>query len=139
MPTVKLNDLNNLKGTSSSFAGSLNEGQQTVDKVKDIINGINNILTKVQGFRPQQQTQAPQSTPAQVQNIPSDMQITQRAIIDINDAKIISFLKELKNQIPDFYKEKPLKEILEMGEGNEQIIKAFVIQIIKETTSVRYV
>lgn len=117
----------------------MNEGQQTVDKVKDIINGINNILTKVQGFRPQQQTQAPQSTPAQVQNIPSDMQITQRAIIDINDAKIISFLKELKNQIPDFYKEKPLKEILEMGEGNEQIIKAFVIQIIKETTSVRYV
>jgi len=138
MPTVKINDLNNLKGVNTSLAGSLNEGQQTVDKIKDIVNGINNILGKVQSFKQPQATQQ-NHTPAQVQNIPSDMQVTQRAIIDINQDKVLSFIKEFKNQIPDFYKEKSLKELLELGEGNEQIIKTFVVQIIKETTSVRYV
>jgi len=137
MPAVKINDLNNLKGVNTSLAGSLSEGQQTVDKIKDIVNGINNILGKVQGFK---QPQAQQNhAPAQVQNIPSDMQVTQRAIIDINQDKVLSFIKEFKNQIPDVYKEKSLKELLELGEGNEQIIKTFVVQIIKETTSVRYV
>jgi len=140
MPAVKINDLNNLKGgsTGNNFLGSLSEGQQTVDKVKGIIDGINSILTKVQGMK-QNQTPQPQNTVPQAQHFQKEtMPIQQEAVIEVDENKVISLINQLKSNIPDFYKEKPLKELLQMGEGSEQIIKTFIVQIIKETTFIKY-
>lgn len=141
MPAIKINDLNNLRGgsTGNNFLGSLSEGQQTVDKVKGIIEGINSILTKVQGMK-QNQSPQPQNNSSPVQHFQKEtMPVQQRAIIEVDEGKVVSFINQLKNSIPDFYKEKSLKEILQMGEGSEQILKTFVIQIIKETTFIKYV
>lgn len=140
MPAVKINDLNTLKGgnTGSNFVNSLSEGQQSVDKIKGIIDGINSILTKVQGMK-QGQTPQPQNNAPQVQHFQKEtMPIQQKASIEVNEEKVASLLNQLKSTIPEFYKEKPLKEILQMGEGSEQIIKTFIVQIIKETAFIKY-
>jgi len=140
MPAVKINDLNALKGgnAGSSFVNSLSEGQQSVDKIKGIIDGINSILTKVQGMK-QNQTPQPQNNAPQAQHFQKEtMPIQQRATIEVNEEKVSSLINQLKNSIPDFYKEKTLKEILQMGDGSEQILKTFIVQIIKETTFIKY-
>lgn len=140
MPSVKINDLNSLKGSNTSFIGSLNDGQQTVDKVKDIINGINNILTKVQGFK--QQQPAPQNqTPTPIPQVkaPVDMQVSKRAIIEIKEDSLIPLIKEFLGGIDEEAKKKPLEEILSKFEGNEQIIKALLIQLIKQSTQIKYI
>lgn len=148
MPTVKLNDLNTLKGAgNTSFAGAMNEGQQTVDKVKDIVNGINNILTKVQGFKQNaqasveqsQQTQTPKPTPTPSINSPSDMQTTKRAIVHIEEDKIIPQIKEFIKNLPEDAKEKKLSDFISQFEGNEQVVKAVTTQLIKQNTSIKYI
>ena len=150
MPSVKINDLNNLKGAgNTSFAGAMNEGQQTVDKVKEIVNGVNNILTKVQSFKEQAQTSVSQSqgnqnlppTPTPTVNAPSDMIIStsKRAVIEVKEDKIIPLVKEFFKEIDDGAKGQTLKEIIEKFEGNEQVIKAILIQLIKQTTSLKYI
>lgn len=140
MPSVKINDLNALKGSNTSFIGSLNEGQQTVDKVKDIINGINNILTKVQGFKQQQpaiQNQTP--TPIPAVKSPEDMQASKRAIVHIEEDRIIPQIREFIKQLPEDTKNKTLNDFIKQFEGNEQVIKAIVVQIIKQNTKISYI
>lgn len=140
MPSVKINDLNNLKGSNTSFVGSLNEGQQTVDKVKDIINGINNILTKVQGFKQQQTTQQTQTpTPIPQIKAPVDMQVVKRAVIEVKEDTLIPLIKEFLGGIDEGSKKKTLEEILEKFEGNEHMIKAVLVQLIKQSTSIKYI
>jgi len=141
MPAVKLNDLNALKGGSSAsgLVGSLNEGQQTIDKVKGIIDGVNSILTKINSMKPANQAPPVQNNTQQAQTFTKEtMPIQQRAVIEVNEEKIMPLVNQLKSMIPEFYKEKSLKEILSMGDGNEQILKTFISQIIKETTFIKY-
>lgn len=148
MPTVKINDLNNLKGAgNTSFTGAMNEGQQTVDKVKDIVNGINNILTKVQSFKQQSSASVEQSqnkeyakpSPVPSINAPSDMQTTKRAIIFIEEDKIIPQIKEFISQLPEDTKNKNLGEFLKQFDGNEQVVKAIITQLIKQNTKISYI
>lgn len=142
MPAVKIDDLNGLKGSNPSFMGSLNEGQQTVDKVKDIVNGINNILGKVQSFKQQanpQESKIP--TPTPTIKAPSDMVVStsKRAIIEVNEDKIIPSVKEFLGGINEEAKKQSLGEVLAQMEGNEQMIKALIIQLIKQNTSIKYI
>lgn len=149
MPAIKINDLNNLRGAgNTSFIGAMNEGQQTVDKVKDIINGINNILTKVQSFKQQSQASVEQSkqnneyakpTPTPSINAPSDMQLTKRAIIHIEEDKILPQIKEFISQLSEDAKNKTLDELLKKFDGNEQVVKSIIIQLIKQNTKISYI
>lgn len=140
MPKIKIEDLNSLKGSNPSIMSSLNEGQQTVDKIKDIVNGINNILTKVQGFKqqqPEQQNKTP--TPIPLIKAPEDMQGNKRAIIHIEEDKIIPQIKEFIKDLPEETKAKTLNDFIKQFEGNEQIIKVVAVQLIKQNTKISYI
>ena len=145
---INNNDLDKLAGKSTlpaKVGGAINEGTQTIDKVKSIVEGVASILNKVQQFKSQAGAGQPQQAPATPvngnvpQSAPIDMQSNKRATIKIDDIKLMAMLKEFAKQIPEPFQEMPLKSIIERGEGNEQIIKSFLVPLIKQVTIVEYV
>lgn len=141
---VNNEDLNKLAGKNNfpkQVVSSVNEGEQTIDKIKSIVEGVAQIFNKVEQFKGQMKpNQEPQRTfnGNVPQSAPIDMQSNKRATIKIDEDKLMSFIKEFSKQIPQPFQEMPLKSIIEQGEGNEGIIKAYLTRTIKEVVSVEY-
>jgi len=138
-------DLNKLVGKNNfpkQVVSSVNEGEQTIDKIKSIVEGVAQILNKVEQFKGQMKpkTQEPQQTfnGNVPQSAPVDMQSHKRATIKIDEIKLMSFIKEFSKQIPEPFLEMSLNDLIKQMEGNEQVIKSYLIRAIKEVTSLEY-
>jgi len=139
MPLIDDNFINKSKGNfTSEIKSSLNEGQQTVDKVKDIVQGVNEILTKVQGFRQQAKPnqQAPAQNIGQASSTPQDMQ--KQATLYINEGLLMNSVKEFFKGLPDGFKTKTINETLKELDGNEAIVQSVLVELIKKTTTIKY-
>lgn len=140
-----IDELNKLKGINTApqqINKAVNDSDQTIDKVKSIVEGVAGILNKVSQFKgqiPQKQAEAPKVQENVPQHAPVDMQQNKRAMIKIDDTKLMALLKQFSTQIPAPFLEMPLKDIIQQGEGNEQMINSFLSPLIKEVTSVEYV
>lgn len=135
------NDLNRLAGRNNIASGinsSIDEGNQTIDKIKSIIEGVNSIFSKVETFKNKNQNNQ-NVQEAQVVKQPTDMIIEKRAQLKINEEKIINFIKEFSKNIPEIIKEEKLSDLLEQSKGNENIIKSYLLTLIKEVTSLEYI
>lgn len=135
------NDLNKLAGRNNIASGinsSIDEGNQTIDKIKSIIEGVNSIFSKVETFKNKNQNNQNIQDAQEVKQ-PTDMIIEKRAQLKINEEKIINFIKEFSNNIPEIIKEEKLNDLLEQSKGNENIIKSYLLTLIKEVTSLEYV
>ena len=64
---------------------------------------------------------------------------SKRAIIEVKEDQIIPSVKEFLGGINEEAKKQPLGEVLAQMEGNEQMIKALIIQLIKQNTSIKYI
>lgn len=135
------NDLNKLAGRNNIANGinsSIDEGNQTIDKIKSIIEGVNSIFSKVETFKNKNQNNQNIQDAQEVKQ-PTDMIIEKRAQLKINEEKIINFIKDFSNNIPEIIKEEKLSDLLEQSKGNENIIKSYLLTLIKEVTSLEYV
>ncbi len=135
------NDLNKLAGRNNIASGinsSIDEGNQTIDKIKSIIEGVNSIFSKVETFKNKNQNNQNIQEAQEVKQ-PTDMIIEKRAQLKINEEKIINFIKEFSNNIPEIIKGEKLGDLLEQSKGNENIIKSYLLTLIKEVTSLEYV
>lgn len=142
---INNDDLNKLTGKSNipkQIISSVNEGEQTIDKIKSIVDGVTQIFNKVEQFKGsvKPKNQEPQlifneNVP---QYAPIDMQQTKRASIKIDEIKLMAFIKEFSEKIPQPIKEMSLEALIKQGEGNEGVIKAYLLKLIKEVVSVEY-
>jgi hypothetical protein len=103
------------------------------------VNGINNILTKVQGFRQQSVQSSPTATPIPEIKAPEDMKTTKRAIIEVKEDNLIPLIKEFLGGINEEAKKQTLGEVLEKFNGNEQVVKSILVQLIKQSTQIKYI
>jgi hypothetical protein len=139
-------DLNKLVGKNNfpkQVVSSVNEGEQTIDKIKSIVEGVAQILNKVEQFKGQAKPNSIQNQQKPVfenvpQSVPADMQQNKRATIKIDEIKLMSFIKEFSKQIPQPFLEMSLNDLIKQMEGNEQVIKSYLIRAIKEVTSLEY-
>ncbi len=138
-------DLNKLVGKNNfpkQVVSSVNEGEQTIDKIKSIVEGVSQIFNKVEQFRnsvkPKNQEPLQTFNGNVPQSAPVDMQQSRRATIKIDEDKLMSFIKEFSKQIPEPFLEMSLGDLLKQGEGNEGIIKSYLTRAIKEVVSVEY-
>jgi putative sterol carrier protein len=142
---INNDDLNKLAGKNNfpkQVVSSVSEGEQTIDKIKSIVEGVAQIFNKVEQFKGsvKPKNQEPQQTfnGNVPQSAPVDMQQSKRATIKIDEDKLMSFIKEFSKQIPEPFLEMSLGDLLKQGEGNEQTIKAYLTRTIKEVVSVEY-
>lgn len=137
---INNDDLNKLVGKNNipnKVVSSVNEGEQTIDKIKSIVDGVAQILNKVEQFK--NNKISPNNNQQEIKNlIPQDMQKNKRATIKINEDKLMNFIKEFSKQIPSPFLEMSLKELINQMNGNEQIIKSYLIKAIKEITTLEY-
>jgi AAA+ ATPase superfamily predicted ATPase len=151
MPTINNDDLNKLRGNTfnGNLNGAMSEGKQTIDKVTEIIKGINDILSKAQSFKAQAQQSREASGQSSViapvptqspQVAPSDMQPIKRAIVFIDEDKIIPMIKEfISSPFVENNKEKTVSDLVKELDGKEGIIKTLIVQIIKQNTQIKYI
>lgn len=145
---INNDDLDRLVGNNNfqkKAVKSIDEGDQTIDKVKSIVEGVATILNRVQSFKEKTEATKMQNVPeAKVmenvpQSAPVDMQSNKRGILKIDEIKLVEMIKTFGDKIPQPFQEMSLKDLLSEINGNENTIKSFAIPLIKEIASVEYV